>query len=119
MQAIKINEKIHPSNLLTKTKSEYFLRKIFGNLNPIKLLEIVRYNKRLQNILNKSKNDYIEIYSKIEIELIPQENNYGTFIHFRNDTSYYHIFFNDNNDEIFKTCIKKEDKVFKIKIIIE
>ena len=117
MQAI--NEKIHTSNLLMKTKSEYFLRKIFENLNLIKLLEIVRYNKRLQNILNKPKNDYIEIYFKIEIELIPQENKYGTFIHFRNDTSYYHIFFNDNNDEIFKTCIKKEDKAFKIKIIID
>ena len=115
----EINENIYTSNLLMKTKSEYFLRIIFENLNQIKLLEIIRYNKRLQNILNKSKNDYKAIYNKIEIELIPQENKYGTFIHFRNDTSYYHIFFNDNNNEVFKTCIKKEDKVFKIKIIID
>ena len=48
-----------------------------------KKLEIVKYNKRIQNRLNLSIKDYkeySETYSSIEIEIIPTEGKYGKFI---------------------------------------
>ena len=48
-----------------------------------KKLEIVKYNKRIQNRLNLSIKDYkeyLETYSSIEIEIIPAKGKYGEFI---------------------------------------
>ena len=85
-----------------------------------KKLQIVKYNKRIQNRLNLDVKDYKE-YSEIEIEIIPIKDKYGKFINIKeNDELYYHIYFNDNNEEIKnKYDIKEEDKVKKIKIIID
>ena len=85
-----------------------------------KKLEIVKYNKRIQNRINLSVNDYKE-YGEIEIEIIPKKGEYGKFININeNDELYYHIYFNDNKEEIKnKYEIKEEDKVTKIKIIID
>ena len=78
----------------------------------------------LNNRLNISKSvykEYKEIYSAIEIEIIPFENIYGNFINIKNEeeNSYYYIFFNDSKDEIQRTNITQEDKVIDIKIIID
>ena len=85
-------------------------------------LNIVKYNKKIQNRLNLSINDYKEC-CKIEIELIPIPNSRGTFININeNDEEYYHIYFNDNKEEIKrkdKNIIKTKDKVTKIKVIID
>ena len=52
---------------------------------------------------------------------IPAKDKYGKFINIKeNDKLYYHIYFNDNKEEIKnKYEIKEEDKITKIKIMID
>ena len=67
------------------------------------------------------KEDNSETFTPIEIEIIPTKGKYGKFIDIKeNDKLYYHIYFNDNKEEIKnKYEIYEEDKVTKIKIIID
>ena len=83
-----------------------------------KKLEIVKYNKKIQNRLNLDVKDYKE-YG--EIEIIPIKSKHGKFINIdKNNELHYHIYFNDNKEEIKnKYKIDEEDKVTKIKIIID
>ena len=120
----KDNESAKPNPLTEKIKSVYILSKIYNNMTKKKKLEIVKYNKRIQNRINLSVNDYkeySETFTPIEIEIIPTKGKYGTFINInKNDKLYYHIYFNDNKEEIKnKYKIEEEDKVTKIKIIID
>ena len=63
--------------------------------------------------------EYSEILTPIEIEIIPNINKYGKFINYYIN-KFFHIYFNDNKEEIKnKYYIEKEDKVTKIKIIID
>ena len=115
---VELNSKIYFKNL----KSDYFLQKVFENIKRGKSLAIVKYNKKMQNRLNinlKDYKEYSEIYSSIEIEIIPIENKYGEFINIKGDESYYHIYFNEDKKEIKKYSIDKDDKISKIKIIID
>ena len=107
------------SNILKNIKSNYILSKIYDNIQKRKYLEIVKYNKKIQNRLNLSIKDY-EIFTPIEIEIIPCKKKYGKFINIKeNDKSYYHIYFNDDKEEIKnKYKINKEDKITKIKLKI-
>ena len=116
----KENESAKPNPIIENIKSRYILSKIYNNMTIKKKLEIVKYNKRIQNRLNLSVNDYKE-YCEIEIEIIPTKDKYGEFINIDvNDELYYHIYFNDNKEEIKnKYEINEEDKVTKIKIIID
>ena len=89
-----------------------------------KKLEIVKYNKRIQNRINlsvKNYKEYSETFSSIEIEIIPTKYIYDRFININeNDELYYHIYFNDDKEEIKnKYEINKKDKITKIKIIID
>ena len=55
----------------------YILKNIFNYLDKNKLLEIIKYNKKIQTRLNININNYkehSEIYSLIEIEIIPIKN---------------------------------------------
>jgi len=64
-------------------KSDYFLQKLFDNLERKKLLDIVKYNKYMKQRINIKINDYKEYsekYSSIEIEIIPKLNEYDCFI---------------------------------------
>ena len=121
----KDKTKDNPNNIssvkLKNIKSNYILSKVYANVNKKNTLEIVKYNKKLQNRLNLSINDYQEYYELIEIEIIPNKNKYGQFININeNEKLYYHIYFNDNKEEIKnKYYIKEGDKVKKIKIIID
>ena len=120
----KDNESAKPNPILESLKSDYFLQKLYDIMPKKKKLEIVKYNKKVQNRLDlgiKDYKEYSETYSSIEIEIIPKKGKYGKFINIKeNDKLYYHIYFNDNNEEIKnKYEIKKEDKVTKIKIIID
>ena len=73
-------------------RNEYILEQIIENFSQKKLLEIIRYNKKLQSRLNKDINIYKE-YTRIEIEVTPMENRYGIFINFpKEDDKYFHIF---------------------------
>ena len=60
-----------------------------------KKLQIVKYNKRIQNRLSLDVKDYKE-YCEIEIEIIPSKGKYGEFINIdEKDKLYYHIYFNE------------------------
>ena len=99
--------------------SDFFLIKLFDHLHKTKVLEILRYNNHLQKRLNLSMKDYKDYYETIEIDITPQIGIYGKFINIKKgDESYYHIYFNDNTEDIKRNNINKEDKVKKIKIII-
>ena len=83
-----------------------------------KKLEIVKYNKKVQKRLDlgvKDYKEYSETFTPIEIEIIPAKGKYGEFINIdENDKLYYHIYFNDNKEEIKnKYKINKEDNVTK------
>ena len=111
-------EKIN--NILIKIRSKYILKQIFDNLKENKLLEIIRYNKNIQNKLNKNLIDYIKEYSKIVIEIIPKEKKFGKFICVpKRYESYYHIYFNDNKEEIKRKKLNKDENIFKIKVILD
>ena len=119
---MKVNNKnIYKENKIIKIRSKYVLKQIFDNLKLNKLLEVIRYNKKLQNELNKKRKEYIKEYSKIEIEIIPMENKYCKFINISDRYKpYFHIYFNDNyNEEIKRNYIDESENVNKIKIIID
>ena len=84
-------------------------------------LEIIKRNKILQKRLDKHINDYknyFEFYSSIEIELIPSDNKYDKFINIpKEGKEYYHIYFDNSNEEIKRNYLEKNERIKKIKII--
>ena len=110
------------TNDFDNLKSDYFLRKLFDILKENKSLNIIKYNKKLQKRLNININDYkeySELYSSIELELI-SNNKEGEFINIPdNDKEYYHIYFDNSNEEIKRNYLEKNEKVKLIKIIID
>ena len=104
-------------------KSNFIFRKIFGIIKINKTFDIIKYNKKLQKRLSFNINDYIkysQTYSSIEIELILLDNKYDEFINIsEKDKEYYHIYFDDSKEEIKRYKLKENDKVNKIKIIID
>ena len=78
----KLNQ-IKLKGVLKDVKSNYILKKIFYNLTKGKFLNIIKYNKELKKRLNININDfkeYSEIFSTIEIEIIPIKNKDCEFI---------------------------------------
>ena len=53
-------------NILYNINSKYILSHLMANLSQRKLLQMVNYNKKLQNQINIGLNNYKE-YSQIEI----------------------------------------------------
>ena len=111
----KENESAKPNPILENINSKYILSKIYDNMPKKKKLEIVKYNKRIQNRINlsvKNYKEYSETFTPIEIEIIPTKGKYGIFININeNDKLYYHIYFNNNKKEIKnKYNICEEDK---------
>ena len=98
------------SYLFQNMKSNFILQKILGNLIKNKYLNLIRYNKYLQKRIdiniNYYKVYYLETYSQIEIEIKPVNDKYGKFINFNEEEKYYHIYFNDNKDEIKRNYLK-------------
>ena len=112
------------NNNLGNIKCKYILSKIFKIVNIKKSFEIVKYNKKMQNKLNLSIKDYKEFlvkFSTIEIEIVPAKKIYSKFINIcENEKLYYHIYINDNREEIKnKHYIYENDKITKIRIIID
>ena len=116
------NEKIsiNSNYNITEIKSKYILKKIFYNIKEYKYLKIIKYNKKLQNRLNISINDYKKLL-QLELEIIPVKNKKGNFININNkeEEKYYQIFFNDDKIPKKRYYIHKKDKITKIKIIID
>ena len=120
----KINQMIS-KNYLEIIKSKYILNKVFEYLHEKKLiLKIIKYNKKIQNRIDidiKTYKEYSELYTQIELEIIPAKNKNVYFINFpeEEDKSNFHIYFDDNTEEQKNTYISKKEKVNKIKIIID
>ena len=112
------------SNNIDKIKFKNIFYKIFSFLHDKKLLKIIKGNIKIQNLLNINLQNYKKYYntfSSIELEIKPS-SIYGKFINIKNkeDEKYYHIYFNDSKEEIKnKYDLNKNDKVAKIKIIID
>ena len=90
---------IGANDKLINIKSDYFLRKVFDNIPKKISLEIIKYNKNIQKRLNiniSNYKEYSEIFSSIEIEIIPmKKHKYSQFINiFKGYEKYYHIYFN-------------------------
>ena len=118
MNSRNISKKVKTKNF-ENLKSVYFLRKLFDILQKDKSLSIIKYNKTLQKKLNINIKDYRE-YCTIEIELKFADNNCGKFINIPDkEKEYYHIYFDNSNKEIKRNYLNKEDKVNKIKIIMD
>ena len=109
---------------LDNIKSVYTIKIIFEHIKKNKYLSIIKYNKKMQNRLKLTINDYKEysqLYSPIEIELKLVKNTYSNqaFINTTDDNKkYFHIFFNDSNKEANLSSLNYE-KIEKVKIIID
>ena len=117
-------DQIKSIDKLNNIKNDYFLLKVFNNLETKKLLNIIKYNKNMMKRINKNikdYEDYSEKYSSIEIEIKPVDNAFGKFINIINeDKKYFHIFFNNNNEnEIQRNYINEDEKIKIIEIIID
>ena len=119
-------EKLNPNkskNNFINIKSDYILKKIFKYMQKRISLKIIKCNINIQKRLNININnykDFSEKFSPIELEIIPVQNKYGPFIKIKEvNKKYFHIYFNDNIEEIKKTELNKEDNVSKINIIID
>jgi len=119
---LRKNEDPNNNDLLRNIKSKYLLMEIFSYLKKEKSLNIIRYNKEIQNRMKININDYIK-RSKIEIEIILWKGkNYFPFDFInvnKEDEPYFHIYFDDSEKEVKKYSLKPEEKVNKIKIIID
>ena len=113
--------------MLKKIRSKYITNIIFNYLQLNQCLKIIKYTKKLQNLLTIKKTDYKE-YSQIIIEIIPvsdesllSENGNKFFNYIKNTKKEkYHIYFNNNlNEEIFRNYFDKNEKIQKIKLYID
>ena len=121
-EKLKINQ-MGEKYIFNNFKSDYFLEKLFDNLNKKRALDIIKYNKNIKNRINININDYKEYsgkYSSIEIEIKPAKNKNGRFINIKKeDTIYVHIYFNNNKEEeIKRSFIDNDEKIEIINIII-
>ena len=111
-----------------KIRSHNILQKIFNNLELKQELKLIKYNKWIQERIGIKKNDY-KNFTKIIIEIIPakyrktvgeKEFEVNTFVNIDEGyESYFHIYFNNDNKEVNRNYIKEEDKIKKIKIILD
>ena len=64
--------------------------------------------------------DYSEKYSSIEIEIKPAKDKYGNFIKINKENEiYYHIYFENNKEEIKRNYLNENENIGIIKIIID
>ena len=107
---------IKSQNKFINVKSNYILKNIFKHLQKYKSLKIIRYNTNIKKRLNITIDDY----KPIILEIIPYENQSGEFININGyNKKYFHIYFNDDKEEIKVTNLNKDDKVSKINVVID
>ena len=114
---------IKSNDIFENLKSNFFLEKLFNNLEKKKSLCLLKYNKNLRKRIKITINDYkeySEIYSSIEIEIKLTKDIYGAFININNGIEkYYHIYINYNKGEIKRNYLNENENVEKLKIIID
>ena len=97
MEKIQMKSK----DLFLNLKNDYFLQVVFNHLEKKRLLNMIKYNKKIMKRINININDYKEYSDLIEIEIRQVKNEYGKFINIKiEDEKYYHIYFNNNKEEI-------------------
>ena len=75
--------------------------------------------KKLNININDYK-EYSEKYSLIEVELRIVNNKCGKFIKInKEDEKYYHIYFNNKEEEIKRNKLNEKEQIKIIKIIID
>ena len=112
--------------MLNNIKSLFILRKLFEFTKQKTYLKLLKYNKKLQEKLNITIKSYSD-FLYIEIELIPKHkyrlhkylDENLLFINYLEDKSFYHIYFDENKEEIKRNYLEENEKVSKIKILIE
>ena len=77
------NNQIKSKNIFNNLKADYFLQKVFNNLERKRTLYFVKYNKAIKNRVNINIKDYKEYSELIEIEIKPVNNKYGKFINIK------------------------------------
>ena len=113
-----MEEKISKSIILINIKNKLIFKIISGFMKKIKLLNIIRYNKQIQNKFNLNIDSYKK-EAKIEIEIeteIKLKNVFNTFVNQLNEN--YHIYINETKikrDCLFYPALNKNEK---IKIVI-
>jgi len=121
-EKIELN-KMKSKDIFQTLKCDYFLQKLFNILMRKKSLDIIKYNKNIKNRMNiniKDYKEYSEIYSSIEIEIKPVNNKYGKFININEENKkYYHIYFDNNKEEIKRNYLNENEQIKLIKIIID
>ena len=90
---------IKTKNKFINLKSNYILKKLFGIMQTRLSLKIIKCNINIQKRLNININnykDFSEKFSSIELEIIPIQNKYGSFVNIKKeDKKYFHLYFND------------------------
>jgi len=121
LSKVKIESiRLESKDIFKNLKSNYILKRIFNNLLKGKSLNIIKYNNNIKNRINISFKDYKEYSEIIEIEIKPANNKYGKFINInRENINYYHIYFDENKEEIKRNLLNENDKVVKLRIIID
>ena len=114
------NENISNINILNKIRNKYLLKAIFDNLLELKQFQLIKYNKKIQNKIEISLQDY-QLFKKIIIEIIPiKKNDKNKFINIpKEKKNYYHIYFNKDKKEMKRNYFTQKSKVESIKIVID
>ena len=120
----RIKKILNSNSIFENIRNEHIRKQIFDFLHRFKSLGIIRYNKKLIQLLNTNINEYkslSQIYSPIIIELKPALNKFGPIIKINKEEekSYYHIYFNDSKEIKDKYEIKPYDNIQKILIKID
>ena len=83
---------------------------------------MIKYNKNMKKRIKININNYKEYsekFSSIEIEIKLVNKKHGKFININKEVEkYYHIYFNNNIDEIKRNFINKNEEIEIIKVII-
>ena len=106
--------------MLNKIRSKYILSKPFEYISEKRFLNIIKYNIALQKKFNFSFKSYFQI-KIIIIPLQEEIKENKVFINIMNkiNENFFHIYFNGAKKEIKRNFIKPNEKVSKIKIIID
>ena len=114
------NENISNINILNKIRNKYLLKAIFDNLLELKQFQLIKYNKKIQNKIEISLQDF-QLFKKIIIEIIPiKKNDKNKFINIpKEKKNYYHIYFNKDKKEMKRNYFTQKSKVESIKIVID
>ena len=116
------NLRITPNSYLN-IKSKYILKEIFKNLTQKKLLETIKYTKKIQEKLEIDIEHYKDYCGTIEINITAvkpnEDTEHYTYINFHGSKKYYHIYINGidiETKENYYTRYDQDVKTIKIKI---